>query len=569
MMRRRGRMFLSFMLIFSIALGGCYGQKSNSTSATPPPSTKQPSAEGDTDTNAQPDRQVLHLVATNEIPTLKTNGIMDGLSSTIIANLYEGLYRVGPDNKPIPGIAERYDVSDDHKTYTFHLRSANWSNGKPVTADDFVFAWRRAIHPDTISPHAYLMDDIKNSKAIQDKNDPLYGKVDELGVKALDPSTLQVTLQNGVPYFLNLLTNVVYFPQNQEYLQSQGDRYALEAGSLIFNGPFIMESWQHDKSWVLKKNPAYWDAANVKLDSIVFNVVKDVSTAVNLYDTGTLDVADLSSELIDMYSGNPDFSTSLRTEVYFIRMNLKNKILQNANIRKAIDSAWNKQQAAELLLKNGSIPAYFLVPKNFVFSPDDGKDFRDKYGDLNAGGKEAALAFWRKGLQELGTDKLELEFLSYDDEARKKVSEFIKSDLEKALPGLTITINMQPNKQKLALESKQEYALSYSGWRASLEDPVDFLSVFLSDGPYNWQDFNNAEYDRLIRKAMTDFSDPAARFHELQDAENILVGKETVISPMYQSAGARLIKPYVKGFVAYPNATYCYKWTYLEGKPAK
>ncbi|KNB69543.1 peptide ABC transporter substrate-binding protein [Brevibacillus reuszeri] len=570
-MNRHVGMILVFLLLVSSFLTGCYGSgtsntqsKPNTETATPAqPATTTPAA---TESSAG-DPQMLNLIASGEIPTLKTNGIMDGLSATIIMNIYEGLYRLAPDNKPTPGVAERYDVSEDRKTYTFHLRQdAKWSNGQPVTAQDFVYAWGRALHPDTLSPHAYLMDDIQNAKAIQEKGNPLYGKVEELGAKAVDASTLVVTLEHAVPYFLDLVTGSVYFPQNKEFIDAQKDQYALEAQNLLFNGPFILDSWQHEKGWVLKKNPGYWDAESVKMEAINFNVVKDVTTGINLYETGALDVADLSSEVVDLYNTNPDFTTALKTEMYFIRLNQKNPYLKNVNIRRAIDMAWNKKQAAELVLKNGSIPAYFLVPKQFVFSPDGGQDFRDKYGDFNADGKEKALEYWNKGLSELGVKQIELEFLSYDDESRKKVAEFIQNELEKSLPGLTVKINQQPNKQKLALESKLNYAMSFSGWRSSLQDPVDFLGVFLSDGAYNWQGFANAKYDQLIRLAMTDFSDINARFHNLQEAEKILVGEEVVISPLYQAASARLIKPYVKGFVAHPNSTFSYKWAYIEGK---
>lgn len=562
-------MILIFLLLVTTMLTGCYG--TSSTQSKPGQEAAKPeqpvsTAPADAESSSG-EPQVLNLIATSEIPTLKTNGIMDGLSATIIMNIYEGLYRLGPDNKPTPGVAERYDVSEDRKTYTFHLRSdAKWSNGTSVTAQDFVYAWGRALHPDTLSPHAYLMDDITHAKAIQEKGNALYGKIEELGVKATDATTLVVTLEHAVPYFLDLVTNSVYFPQNKEYIDAQKDQYALEAENVLSNGPFLLDSWQHEKGWVLKKNPGYWDAATVKMETINFNVVKDVTTGINLYETGALDVADLSSEVVDLYNTNPDFTTALKTEVYFIRLNQKNQYLKNVNIRKAIDMAWNKQQAAELVLKNGSIPAYFLVPKQFVFSPDGGQDFRDKYGDFNAEGKEKALEYWNKGLSELGVQKVELEFLSYDDESRKKVAEFIQNELEKNLPGLTVKMNQQPNKQKLALEGKLDYAMSFSGWRSGLQDPVDFLSVFLSDGAYNWQGFANDEYDRLIRLAMTDFSDIEARFRNMQDAEKILIDQEAVISPLYQAASARLIKPYVKGFVAHPSSTFSYKWAYIEGK---
>ena len=556
-MKKMTLVLFSLLIVFSLA--GCYG-KSNDT-------TKPAASDGKKNEKGQTvETQTLNLYAANEIPTLKTNGIIDGLSATIMLNILEGLYRYDSDQKLTPGIAKEHEVSEDGKTYTIHLREdAKWSNGKPVTAHDFVFAWKRALHPDTLSPHAYELDSIVNAAKIQDKGNELYGKVDALGVQALDDYTLEVKLENKTPYFLDQLTNIVYYPQNEEFIKSQGDNYALEPENLIYNGPFVLDSWKHEEGWVLKKNTSYWDVQNVKLETINYKVVKDVSAGVNLYDSNTVDFTNLSSEFVDLYHDHPNLQTTMKREMYFIRFNTKNKFLSNPNIRKAIDMGWDKKEAAEKILKNGSLPAYYLIPEKQAETPD-GKDFRSKYGNFNVDGIEKAKEYWQKGLKELGTDKIELEFLSYDDGQRKSVAEYIKNQLEKNLTGLTLKINQQPNKQKLALEAKQEYDMTHSGWRSDLADPIDFMSIHLSDGPYNWQGYNNAEFDKLVKKAQVDFSDLAERLADLQEAERILIEKDTAISPMYQAGEAYLVKPYVKGLVAHPNSTYSYKWTYIEGK---
>ncbi|QED49107.1 peptide ABC transporter substrate-binding protein [Cytobacillus dafuensis] len=560
--RKRAFTFLLSLLI-AFALSGCYGKSSD----TSKPATSPETDGKDKDQVSTPtESQTLNLYASNEIPTLKTNGVIDGLSATVMMNILEGLYRKDPDQNIIPGIAKEHEVSEDGKTYTFHLRNdAKWSNGTPVTAQDFVFAWHRALHPDTLSPHAYELDNIVNAVEIQDKDHELYGKVDALGVKAIDDFTLEVKLKNAIPYFLDTLNNIVFYPQNEEFVTAQGDNYALEPENLIYNGPFLLDSWKHEEGWVLKKNPTYWDSQNVKLENINFKVVKDVSTGVNLYESGSVDVATLSSEFVDLYHEHADLHSTLKREMYFIRFNLANKYLSNANIRKAIDMGWNKKEAAEMILKNGSLPAYYLIPEKLATAPD-GKDFRSKYGKFNAEGVEKANEYWQKGLAELGTDKIELEFLSYDDGQRKSVAEYIKNQLEKNLPGLTVKINQQPNKQKLALEGKQEYDMTHSGWRSDIADPTDFMSIHLSDGPYNWQSYQSADYDRLVKKAQVDFSNIDQRFADLQEAEKILIEKDIVISPMYQASDAYLVKPYVKGLVANPNSTYSYQWTYIEGK---
>lgn len=550
-MKRNSKLLLTFMLTILVVLAGCYGGEQKET-------TEEKKGENSSEETAN--TSVLHLAVAGEIPTLKTNGQMDGLSQTIIQNIFEGLFRMDTNDNIIEGVVDTYDISEDGKKYTFHLKKKSlWSNDKPVTADDFVYAWKRNLHPETISPHAYLMGPLKNASAIQDPKNALYGKVDELGIKAVNASTLEVELENTVPYLVELLTNPVFYPQNQEFLEAEGDQYALEPENLIFNGPFTLDSWDHDQKWILKKNPKYWDAGNVKLDEVNFNVAKDTATEVNLYETNTIDVVNLSSEFVDVYKDHKEYTTSLKSEVYFLRMNQKNPQLANVNIRKAIDMGWDKEQVANAILKNGSKAAYWLVFPGFVDSPN-GEDFRDRFGELNKGTVEEAQKLWNTGLKELGVSEISLELLSYDDGQRKSVAEYMKNQLEKNLPGLNITINQQPNKQKLALEDAQDYDLSHSGWRNDIADPVEFLSVFLSDGPYNWQSFKNEQFDFFVKKAMVDFSDNEQRTKDLQEAEDILIGQEAAISPMYQAGSARLIKPYVKGLTAHSNSTSSYQW---------
>lgn len=561
-MKTKLTVLLAFLLVGMVVLAGCF-QGNTTTEKEPDGTTEEDGAVND---GVSQDEQIVNLIAGGNIPTLRTNGRIDGLSSTMMSNIFEGLYRFGPENDIIEGIAHDVDISDDGYIYTFHLREdAKWSNGTPVTAHDFIYAWRKALHPDTISPHATLMNEIKNAREVQDPNSSLYGKVEELGLKAVTDHTLEVELSVPIPYFLNLVTHPVYYPQNEEFVEAQGDNYALEPEHLIANGPFVMTAWQQDASWVLERNDHYWDHENVRLDAIHFNVVKDDATAVNLYEVGEVDMVNLSAGFVDLFEDHENFSTSLQFEMYFLRLNQKNEYLANRNIRKAIDMAWNKVEAAELILKNGSKPIYYLIPEEFIIGPD-GSDFRDKYGSFNTGGLEEAKEYWEKGLAELGTDSIALELLSYDDDQRSTVAEYIRHQLQTNLPGLTININQQPNNVKLELEDRLDYDISHSGWRGSVQDAAYFLEVFLSDGPYNWQNFKNDRYDELVRKAQTDMSDPAERFAIMQEAEKILIEEEVVISPMYQAGTARLIQPYVKGFVAHPNTTFSYKWMYVDGK---
>lgn len=561
--------FTAFLLLVSLMVTGCYGESKPSSNQTTSPTApaQQPAATPQPEPTAAASPQVLNVPAGNEIPNMNSTGVIDTLSNLVMNNVFEGLYRLDPNNKPVPGMAESYDVSADGKTYTFHLRKdAVWSNGKPVTAKDFEYAWRKALHPDTISPYAYMMVDIKNAAAIQDDKNPLFGKVDQLGAKATDDQTFVVELENAVPYFLGLTAFPTFFPQSEEFVKEQGEKYALEAETLLYNGPFVLESWKHEEGWVYKKNPKYWDQASVKLEQVNAKVVKDVSTRVNLYEAGEIDLAEITSDFVDQFKDTPGYSTYQKPEVFWIRMNQSNKFLANVNIRKAFNMGWDKDSLAKVILNDGSTAADYMVPKNFVNGPD-GQDFRAKYAGFSPFDAAKAQEHWKKGLAELKTDKISLEFLSYDGESNKKIAEYIKNQLEKNLPGLTITINMQPNKQKLALEKKLSYELDFSGWSPDYQDPVAFVELYDTKGPYNWQKYSNPKYDELVRKAKTVFTDLNARWADLQEAERILIEEDAAISPMYQKGVALLTKPYVKGYVVHPFAAVAsYKWVTIEGK---
>lgn len=564
----RKRWLAMMMLVTVMILSACYGgsgdEAANDSEESSENAENTDSSDGSEESTGG---GTLHMATPGELPTVQTNGNLDGLSQTVMLNIYEGLFRLDENHELTEGMAEDHEMvenEDGSVTYTFNIREdALWSNGDPVTADDFVYAWKRAMNPETFSAHAYIMAPIVNANEIQNPDDELYGQVDELGVEATDEKTLVVELNNNVPYFLELLSNPVMFPQNEEFVASQGDDYGLEPENVISNGPFFLETWKHDQGWVLSKNEEYWDSENVSLDAVNYKVAKDASTEVNLYETGDIDVANLTSEFVDMYAEDEAYTTNINTEVYFMRFNFQNEYLANENIRKALDMSYDKAEAAEGILKNGSIPAYFLVPEEFVTN-EDGEDFRAKYGDFNMTDIEEAQKLWEQGLSELGTDSINLELLSYDDDQRTAMAEYMKNQWENNLPGLTVTINQQPNKQKLALEGEQDYDMSFSGWRNDISDPVEFLNVHLSDGPYNWQDFANEEYDSLVKNAQVDFSDLNQRFEDLQEAERILIEQETGISPIYQSANARLINPAVNNFVAHPDNTFSFQWVTME-----
>lgn len=562
MKRKKLSIFFALVLAMSMFLAACGGDKASTPSGDKKEGGDSGAGAGEEKLAAE---QVLNILDSSEIPTMDPTKATDQVSFIVMNNVFEGLYRLDKDNKPTPGVAESYEATPDGKKYTFKLRQdAKWSDGSPVTAHDFVYSWQRAHAPETLSDYVYIMADIKNSVAITTEGDPLYGKVDQLGVKAVDDYTFEVELENPIPYFLSLTSFGTFMPQKKEFVEAQGDKYGLEANTVLYNGPFVLADWKHEEGWQYKKNDQYWDKDTVKLTEINVKVIKDVATGVNLYETGKVHRVGLSAEFVENFKDSPEYLTQPDTAVYFLRLNqTKNKALANVDIRKALNMAWDKQGMTDVIMNNGSFPADFLVPKDFTFSPN-GEDFRAKYKGFNGYDTAKAKEHWEKGLAALGTDKLTIELLNYDSDSAKKVGEYLKDQLEKNLPGLTINIKQQPFKQKLALEDEGDYDISFAGWGPDYMDPMTFVDMFVTDGSHNQMGYSNPKFDELVKSAKTDLSDLNKRWENLQEAERILLEEDAAIAPMYQRGSAFLMQPTVKNWYKHPfGGDYSWKWTYL------
>ena len=528
-MKKKVPVFVASTLAMSMLLGACSYQKDES----------QAKAKGESGkSNA---KQVLNLVETQEIPTMDPALSADSVSSRAMNNTMEGLYRLGKDDKLVPGVAKEYKKSEDGKKYTFKLREdAKWSNGDPVTAKDFEYAWKRAINPDTAAKSAYMMYDIKNAEKINKRE----MAPDQLGVKATDDYTLEVELDNSIPYFVDLMVYPLFYPVNEKYVKEQGNKFGLEANTTLYNGPFVLSEWKHERNFQIKKNPSYWDNKVVKLEEVNFNIVKDTATPINLYETKAVDRATLLAEFIDKYKGKPDFITLDETSVFFLRLNEKDPALANKNIRKAISLGFERKPLVDTLLNNGSIPATGLIPGKFMFGPDK-KDFRVENGDLVKPNIKEAKKYWEAGKKELGKNEIELELLNEDVELSKKTGEYLKGELEKNLPGLTVKIKQQPFAQKLKLEDAGDYVMSFSSWSADFPDPITYLDMFVTGGAQNKMGYSNPKYDEIIMKAKKDGSDVNARWKNLLEAEKMLLD-DAAIAPVYQRSRAYLQRESIK-----------------------
>ncbi|WP_102026230.1 peptide ABC transporter substrate-binding protein [Salirhabdus sp. Marseille-P4669] len=540
-------LFLSFILVLG-ALAACSDDKAADSSSK--------------DSEESADEKVLNFVNPEAIPSMDPAIATDESSFVYLAATMEGLYRLDESAKPSPGIATEHKVSDDGLTWTFTLREdAVWSNGEPVTAHDFVYAWQRAVNPETGSEYGpYMMNGvIKNATAVSQGELP----AEDLGVTADGDYTLVVELENPTPYFETLTTFGTFFPLNQAFVEEKGDDFATSSDNLLANGPYKISEWEStSNSWDLVKNEDYWDAASVNMDKLTFQVVKDPQTALNLYEEGTVDRIDLTSDLVDQYATDDEYVVSADTFVYFLKFNqTTTDALANKNIRAAISRAFDKEALVSEILNNGSIVANGLVPADFTPMPETGEDFREVSGDLVTYDLEAAQDYWEKGLEELGTETVEIELLTDDDQTTKMLVEYVANQLSTNLEGLEVKIKQVPKEQRLDLDNNMDYELQLTRWGPDFLDPFTFMNLFTTDSGNNKTGYSSEQYDKLVLDTASALAtDNVARYENFLEAEKLLF-EDAVIAPVYQASRAQLISPKVKGVFVNPfGATYEYKW---------
>lgn len=516
------------------------------------------------DTTGEEQEQVLNLTRKSQIPTMDSSMATDEASFQFLGLSMEGLYRLGEDAEVKEGIAIDHEESDDGMQWTFNLRDdAKWSNGDPVTADDFVYAWKRAVDPETGSEYGpYMMNGvIKNAEDIS-KGDK---DVDELGVTAEDDYTLVVDLEKPVPYFESLMTFGTFLPLNEDFIKEQGDDYAQTSDTLLYNGPFKLDEWESTSdSWIVVKNEDYWDADTVELEKLTYEVVKDVSTSVDLFETGKIDRTELNSDFVDQFASSEEYATRSKPVTYYLKLNqTRNEALENENIRAAISRAFDKQALADEILNDGSLAINGLIPEDFAPLPDGDGDIREANGDLVKYNVDEAKEYWEKGLEELGEDSIEVEFLGSDSDTSKIMNEYLVNQLESNLDGLDVTLKEVPGEQALDLANNMDYDIQLSAWGPDYLDPYSFMSLWITDGENNLMGYSNDKYDELMEEAQNELAKPGKeqeRYDNFIEAEKILF-EDAAIAPVYQEFVAMLVDPKMEGVITNPiGPTYEYKW---------
>lgn len=501
----------------------------------------------------------LNVMLETPVESLDPQQATDGTSFEVIADYTDGLMQMDADGQAVNAIAESVDVSDDGLTYTFHLRAdANWSNGEPVTANDFVFAWQRAVDPEIASEYSYMLSDIGQIVNAQEIIDGAKDK-SELGVTAVDDKTLEVKLNVPVSYFLSLMYFPTFYPVNQAFYESVGDTFATSPETTLSNGAFVLDDYQPAATTIhLTKNADYYNADSVKLAGLNYQVIQDSQQALMSYQNGDLDTTLVNGEQVDQVKDDPAFQAIGAGYMWYISPNIQDvKELANLNIRYAITMALNREAITTDVLKDGSAPTFTSVPMDFAAGPD-GSDFsadQTMFSDVCKYDAAAAADYWAKGLEELGITELTLTMIHDADDAPIKVAQVVKEQLETTLPGLTVELQQMPKKERVQRLQEGEFELGLTRWGPDYADPMTYLGMWVTNNSNNYGFWSNAEYDKIIDECTTGETamDATARWAALYDAEKIVMD-EAVIFPLYTQCNAELISTDVSGIEFHPVA---------------
>lgn len=468
----------------------------------------------------------------------------DEVSSNVNVNIVEGLQRLDADDLPIPGMAESVDISDDKLTYTFNLRDAQWSNGDPVTSQDFKYAWLRVLNPDTAAQYAYIVAQFIEGATEYNEGE---GNAEDVAIETPDDKTLEVKLVAPAPFWLGLTSFWVYYPLNQQFVEEQGEKFGQSAESVLTNGPYTLEEYNPTKGVTLVKSEDYWDAENVAIPRVETRIVKEIDTAVNLFEAGDLDITEITQEFVNEYEGQPEFNQATELTCFYMVFNEEAvPIFKNPNIRKAFQLGFDREAMVQRIINDGSAPATGLVP--IGISGPEGQTFREAVGDtMPEFDAQEAKRLFDQGVEEEGGEVPEIELLSYETSTARDIATFLQSQFEENL-GITMNVKIQPFDRKLELEAEGDFQFSYQGWGADYNDPMTFLDLWLSDSSFNTGGYNNEQFDELINQAKRE-TDFATRMDQMIEAETLLIEEDAACVPMFFQGTTRLIRPSIKNFV--------------------
>ena len=495
-------------------------------------------------------------IAINMSPvTMDPQMVSDVATGEIVRYLTSTLYKLDENNTPVPGIAESYEMSEDCLTVTFHLRDdVLWSNGEPVTADDFVCGLERLADPALGSNAAYMITDcciIKNSLEVTTGKLP----VGELGVSAPDKNTFIIQLEEPCPYILSLVSTLNFSPCNRAFCHRMGEKYASSPETVLSCGPFALESYEPlAKQIHLVKNPYYYDAGLSDLKGVCFQVVQNSQQAVMCYESGDMDIITIGGEMMNLAKDDPEFRMVHSAAIFYLDIGYDNPVCQNRNIRKALCKSVDRESIVNNVVRSAA-PLERLIPQGF-YSETDGTDFAADphcYADDIAYDPKAAKECWEQGLKELGVSEVNLQ-LVYASSAEQLV-EAVTDQMENNLPGLTVNLKPVTAKESMMAYSEGGYDLIASGWAADYYDPTGFLLRYLTGS--GGESYSNEEFDQLYDSAQTPemTANPDERNKVLHKAEDLLM-EDAAFIPIYTNTKCFLVSKDVGNFYPVSGGDY-------------
>jgi oligopeptide transport system substrate-binding protein len=451
----------------------------------------------------------------------------------IVHALFEGLLAFDADGKAGPGVAESWNVSEDGRVYTFRLReNARWSDGAPVTARDFVASWRRTLLPETGSIYNYMLHYIKNAKLFSD------GKLadfNEVGVRALDDRTLEVTLENPTPFFLELCAFPTLYPVPVALIERVGDSW-IKPEHLVNNGAFLLESWRINDKIRLRRNPWYWNKEHVALETVEILPIAKESVAFNFYSSG---IADLMMDkgltpvsILDELKKRKDFHAAPFFGSYFLRFNCAEGAFTDVRVRLAFSMAVDKPRITQKITRAGELPASSLVPpgiegyaspEGLPYDPQRARELLAEAGYPEGRGFPLTTYLYSEG----------------------DLNQSIAIELQAMwLSELGVKVNLARQEWKVYLNSLNslDYGMARSTWVGDYPDPNTFLDMFVTEGGNNRTGWSDPAYDQLIAEAAKE-ADPAKRFEIFRRAEKMLIAEQAPICPLYYYVGIQLYDP--------------------------
>ena len=511
----------------------------------------------------------LSVMLSTGVMSLDTNLAADGESFEVIADCIDGLTQMDAEGAAIPAVAESWDVSGDGLTYTFHLRDARWANGDPVTANDFVFAWRLGV--ETNKEYGYMFGDgvgnVKNAGAVMSGS----ASADTLGVSAPDEKTLVVELTAPVPYFPSLMYFPSFYPINEAFYSGLEDgTYGTSPETFLCNGAFLLESYAPGaSSMVLKRNPDYWDADRVKLAGISYQVVGSSDNALAAFKYNALDVVTIGGSQVASVESDGALSGKLAVTgagyMWYLTFsqtdqNGQGGMLANANLRLALSNAIDREFIVDDCVMDGSLATYTAVPPQFAASATTGGDFSGDQGMFSdCCGYDVARAqgYLEAARNELGEDGFAFTLIYGSDEGDEvaRVAQAIKSQVEENLPGVTLTLQSMTRAERLEKMQNDSYDVALTRWGPDYADPMTYMGMWVTGNANNYGFWSSEEYDRIITDCTTGAyaSDYDARWAALHEGE-ALVMREAVIAPLYTKVNASLIASGVSGIEFHPVA---------------